>query len=332
MVKIQKVAVLAAVLALGMKGPLLVAAVMEPQNMTEFNRTVKDTAGPVVVKYYADWCGACRKVDKQFKELASDPGLDYVTFVAVDIDKIQPEKIDAVPAVAYYQGGKKVHSSVGGGTKFANEIRTSISQKLARVEPAVPETKMPEMAMKEMAAEVELPVMPEAKMVQAMPETQMSEPYMPMTEEEMYGPAYGMDETYMPGPQPEERYGYEPDMYGMSDEELSLAEYEMPAAQRGYAEPMYPGYDEARPAVPPYDYERPPSKYRMPPREEEMVMPEAMPPMQPQPMAQAAAAQSAPAQEMGMMAKFQTILRYSLDLIGDMVTAVWDGIKSLLGR
>ena len=60
------------------------------------------------------------------------------------------------------------------------------------------------------------------------------------------------------------------------------------------------------------------------------MMAEALPPMQ-QSVDQAVAAQPDSDQEMGVLAKFQLIVRYSLDLVGDMVSAVWDGIKGLLG-
>lgn len=63
----------------------------------------------VVVKYSADWCGACKVIEKYFQELAGE-FKDFV-FVTVNTDKdgglSRDVGVKALPTIHIHKGGKK---------------------------------------------------------------------------------------------------------------------------------------------------------------------------------------------------------------------------------
>jgi len=289
--------------------------VQEVKTKEDYDALVK-SGKPVIVKFYADWCGACKTITKPFEELADDVELQGVTFAVVDIDRIRPEKIESVPAVFYFQDGQKVHHSVGGGRNFANDVRLNIPTKFTvkEKEPVkvVEEPKKP--AEKKVAETVEVPI--------------------EVAQEE----AVVADADIWPG-------GYEEDLYAAYDiPAVPAAEAKMPVARDQVADQMMPaGYEYGEPYGAgiepeyaemleqayadealyeqelPYDYEVPAP---MPKRVAERRVAPAQQPA-PAPAAE---------EEESMLDKVQIIVRYTIDLIGDIVSATWTAIKGLFGK
>jgi len=75
---------------------------------------------PVLVDFWAEWCGPCRKVSPVLEEIAGEMA-DQVTIVKVNIDE-NPEttrayRVMSVPTLTIFKGGQPVQSVAGAKPK-----------------------------------------------------------------------------------------------------------------------------------------------------------------------------------------------------------------------
>jgi len=91
-------------------------AVIEVINKQDFEQIVLKSEKPVVVDFWATWCGACKKMSPIFSKIAGELGKTY-KFVSIDVDKgkaIADEYgISAIPAFFFFKNGQKVGQVVG---------------------------------------------------------------------------------------------------------------------------------------------------------------------------------------------------------------------------
>lgn len=59
---------------------------VETLDDTAFKTTVEN-GETVVVKYFADWCGACRLISPKFKRLSEDERFTGIKFVEINAEK-----------------------------------------------------------------------------------------------------------------------------------------------------------------------------------------------------------------------------------------------------
>mmetsp|Transcript_18004 Transcript_18004/g.30273 ORF Transcript_18004/g.30273 Transcript_18004/m.30273 type:complete len:152 (+) Transcript_18004:138-593(+) len=88
----------------------------------EFDNLVANAKGPVVVDFYADWCGPCKLMKPIFTSLADDYP-DEIPFVKVDTDvhdEMQMRyRLQGLPLFAVFVNGAIVSSHSGALPKLA---------------------------------------------------------------------------------------------------------------------------------------------------------------------------------------------------------------------
>jgi thioredoxin 1 len=82
----------------------------------DFQKEVSESSIPVVVDFYADWCGPCKMVSPTLEKLSAEYE-QRVRFVKVDVDD-NPELasqfgIMSIPTVMFFAGGKAQDAIIG---------------------------------------------------------------------------------------------------------------------------------------------------------------------------------------------------------------------------
>ena len=87
-----------------------------------FDAEVLQNSKPVVVDYWAEWCGPCRMVSPVLEEIASEHA-DKIDVVKLNIDEnpaiSQRYQIMAIPTMSVFQNGEVVKQIKGAKPKAA---------------------------------------------------------------------------------------------------------------------------------------------------------------------------------------------------------------------
>ena len=98
----------------------------------QFEQQVLNSANPVFVDFWAEWCGPCRIVGPVVEQLSEEYG-DKVNFVKVNIDEnnelAQKFNVFSIPTLAIFKDGQVVSQKVGAATKesFKTMIDSSLN-------------------------------------------------------------------------------------------------------------------------------------------------------------------------------------------------------------
>lgn len=95
-----------------------------------FKKEVLEDQTPVLVDFYAEWCGPCKMTTPIIEELSGE--VKNMKFVKVDVDSNQElasqYSVFSIPTFIIFKGGKVVAQFVGAQGKegFLNEINRVI--------------------------------------------------------------------------------------------------------------------------------------------------------------------------------------------------------------
>ena len=98
-----------------------------------FENEVLRSDKPVLLDFYADWCGPCKMLSPVLSEIA-DEYADVIRVAKVNVDD-EPElamkfKVSSIPMLVLFKNGKIVSTSVGYRPKdeILNELKLYMNQ------------------------------------------------------------------------------------------------------------------------------------------------------------------------------------------------------------
>ncbi|MCK0109449.1 thioredoxin [Flavobacteriaceae bacterium S0825] len=82
---------------------------------SSFNKII-DSQTPVLVDFFADWCGPCKMLAPILKQVKEELG-DAVKIIKIDVDRNQPlaakYQVRGVPTMLLFKSGKQVWRQSG---------------------------------------------------------------------------------------------------------------------------------------------------------------------------------------------------------------------------
>ncbi|MGO9112945.1 MAG: thioredoxin [Thermoguttaceae bacterium] len=97
-------------------------------NEANFDSLVLKSDVPVLVDFYADWCGPCRSLGPVLEELASEtPGARIVKVNVDDSPNLATEYgVDSIPSLRVFKSGSVTEQLVGLASK--DELKAMVSR------------------------------------------------------------------------------------------------------------------------------------------------------------------------------------------------------------
>ena len=92
-------------------------------NKESFEKLTAQTEKPVLVDFWAEWCGPCKKLAPELEALAAEHPEIIVGKIKVDdLDNVELAAalgVDAIPALFFFKDGRQMQKLVGCMSKEA---------------------------------------------------------------------------------------------------------------------------------------------------------------------------------------------------------------------
>ena len=89
-------------------------------NDEEFEANVLKATGPVLVDFWAEWCGPCKMITPVLEEVATEMG-EEITIVKINIDEnpVTPSDLGVrgIPTLMIFRNGEVASTKVGALSK-----------------------------------------------------------------------------------------------------------------------------------------------------------------------------------------------------------------------
>jgi thioredoxin 1 len=99
---------------------------------SNFKETVLSSAQPVLVDFWAEWCGPCKMIAPVLDELATEYG-GKIKIAKVNIDENQnlaaQYRVTAIPTLLVFKGGQVMEQMVGAKSK--RDLKASLDKAAA---------------------------------------------------------------------------------------------------------------------------------------------------------------------------------------------------------